>query len=86
MVGGSACQWVAMVVGSEVRIRWWVGRPMNGSTMGGWVSSGSGWVYGMRLLGLCFMFLFFCGGGFGVYCGGFGVRRWWHRMWGVDGC
>ena len=36
MVGGSACGWVAMVmgksvvVGFDVRIRWWVGRLVHG--------------------------------------------------------
>ena len=36
VVVGLACGWVAMVmgelvaVGSDVRIRWWVGQPMDG--------------------------------------------------------
>ena len=39
-----------------------------GLLMGGWVSGGSGWVFGMQLgcVFCCCFFFFFCGGGFGV--------------------
>ncbi|KAL0014786.1 hypothetical protein SO802_001855 [Lithocarpus litseifolius] len=36
----------SIIVGFDVRIRWWMGRPVDGSVMGGWVSGGNGWVGG----------------------------------------
>ena len=71
---------------------WWFWCDSGGVLMGGWVndgwvSDGSGWVCEMRLgcvFCCCFCFsvvvvLVFC-------YGGSGVRRWWGRMWGIDGC
>ena len=51
----------SVVVGFDMRIQWWVGWPVDGSAV-------AGWVWGMQLLGLCFLFsfLFFYGGYFGV--------------------
>ena len=59
VMGRSAGDGQSVMVGSDVRIRWWEGRLMDGfQREGGWVV---GWV-GVGS-GLCFLFLFFCFGG-----------------------
>ena len=78
VVGGAACAWALM----------------DGSAVGGLAAAVGGFVF-------IFLFFFFsikdrqwfCFGcevilGFYVVlcCDGFGVRRWWGRIWGVDGC
>ena len=66
MVMANRWWWVLMC---EFDGKWaglWMGS--DGWVRGGWVGGSSRWVSGMRLLGLCFLFLFLfiCGGGFGV--------------------
>ena len=41
-----------------------------------------GWEFGYVF---CFCFCFFVVVVLVFCCGGFGVRRWWGGMWGVDG-
>ena len=60
-----------------------------GLLMGGWVSGGSGWVFGMQLgcVFCCCCFFFFVVVVLVFCCVISGVRRWWVGCgWGVDGC
>ena len=75
-----------MVMGFDVRIRGWVGRPVDGSAVGG-LAAAMGVCGGCSCLGCVFCFCFY----FSVVvvlvfcCNGSSVRRWWGGMWGVDG-